>query len=81
VIADHQLSNGFLAPLLPRFYSMVAAKGVDAARVQPYFTAPIEGITALLDHLHNQYGSIEAYIGAAGLGPEGLTGLRRELLV
>jgi protein-tyrosine phosphatase len=81
VIYDHQLSNIFIADLVKDVYKRIASYGVDPRKLSPYFTAPLECITALLDHLHKTYGSPVDYLEAAGgLNRETLSLLREALL-
>ena len=81
VIADHQLSNHFIAELLPKINQMLAAYGVDPDILMPYLTAPRECITAFLETLHAQFGSAAAYLQEkGGLSAETLDQLRQNLL-
>lgn len=81
VIEDHQLSNVFIKPLLGKVNKYVQSLGVDPEKVKPYFTAPLNCIEALLEHLRSRYGSAERYlIDTAGLDPAVLERLRSGLL-
>ncbi len=81
VIEDHQLSNVYIAKLLPVINEMIAAHGVDPEIIFPYLTAPRECIEALIDHLNSQYGSAAAYLQAkAGVGESILNRLKDNLL-
>ncbi len=81
VIWDHQLSNVYIAALIPRIKQRIAAYGIDPDLLDPYLTAPEEAIVAALDHLHRHYGSAEAYLREkAGVYPEELERLRETLL-
>jgi|SRR6056297_68195 len=81
VIADHQLSNTYIAELLPQINEMIAACGVDPEAISPYLMAPRECILALIDRLNSQYGSAAAYLQAkAGVDEDILHGLKRNLL-
>ncbi len=62
VINDHQLSNTYIAGLLPKILKLIASYGVDPDKLVPYLTAPRECIIALLDHLRNNYGSASEYL-------------------
>lgn len=81
VIMDHQLSNVYIADILPKVLKMIAAYGVDPDRLVPYLTAPREGITALLDHLRTRYGSAADYLSQrAGVQKETQELLKEKLL-
>lgn len=81
VIMDHQLSNVYIADILPRVLKMIAAYGVDSDRLVPYLTAPREGITALLDHLRTRYGSAADYLSRrAGVSKKTQALLKEKLL-
>ena len=81
VIYDHQLSNILIADLVKDAYKRIASYGVDPRKLSPYFTAPLECIIGLLDHLHKTYGSPVDYLEAAdGLNRETLSQLKEELL-
>ncbi len=66
VIEDHQLSNIYIAELLPQINEMVAAYGVDPELLLPYLTAPRECIETLIDYIHVHYGSANAYLEEKG---------------
>lgn len=81
VIEDHQLSNIYIAELLPRIYEMMAAYGVDPDRVFPYLTAPRECIATVLDHIRNRYGSAAGYLKSrANITDEQILQLKARLL-
>ncbi|MFW5901401.1 MAG: tyrosine-protein phosphatase [Thermodesulfobacteriota bacterium] len=81
VIRDHQLSNVYIAALIPRIKERIAAYGIDPDLLDPYLTAPEEAITAAIDHLRLHYGSACAYLREkAGVYPGELDQLRENLL-
>jgi protein-tyrosine phosphatase len=81
VIDDHQLSNILIADLVKDAYKRIASYGVDPRKLSPYFTAPLECIIGLLDHLHKTYGSPVDYLEAAdGVNRETLSLLKEALL-
>lgn len=81
VIADHQLSNRYIAELLPWINERIAAFGVDPQVLQPYLTAPLSAIEAALNHLRVNYGSAAAYLRAkSGVDDAALAGLRQNML-
>ena len=81
VIEDHQLSNIYIAELLPTIFELIASYGVDPDKLVPYFTAPLECIHALLDHLRNNYGSASEYLAKkAGVKKETQALLKEKLL-
>lgn len=61
VIDDHQLSNIYIARLLPDLYQMMRDNGIDPDRVFPYLTAPRDCIEAVIDHISSHYGSAREY--------------------
>lgn len=82
VIADHQLSNVYIAELLPRISKLIASYGVDPDVINPYLTAPRECILAVLDYINDQYGSAGAYLfQKAGLSHRQQELIRRNLLI
>ncbi len=62
VVEDHQLSNRYIADLLPAVSASLASWGVDPEKVLPYLTAPKECILAVLDHIRKKYGSASRYL-------------------
>lgn len=81
VIADHQLSNDYLLPHLPALYAAIRASGIDPLMLAPYFTAPREGIVAMLAHLREHYGSAADYLEKkAGVKKETQELLKEKLL-
>ncbi|MFH1135765.1 MAG: tyrosine-protein phosphatase [Pseudomonadota bacterium] len=81
IIADHALSNIYIAALLEKVYELIRSHGVDPEVVAPYFTAPRECIVALLEHLKKKYGDIDSYLTEkAGLDQETIDILRADLL-
>jgi len=82
VIADHQLSNVYIAELLPRISKLIASYGVDPDVINPYLTAPRDCILAVLDYIHEQYGSAGAYLSEkAGVSRRQQEMVRQNLLI
>ncbi|MGB9498436.1 MAG: tyrosine-protein phosphatase [Dissulfuribacterales bacterium] len=82
VIEDHQLSNIYIADLLPKILKLIASYGIDPDVILPYLTAPKECIIAVLDHIRNKYGSASSYLMAkAGVTKEVQEILQEKLLV
>lgn len=81
VIADHQLSNVYIAELMPRISKLIASYGVDPDMINPYLAAPRECILAVLDYINDQYGSAEAYLSEkAGVSRRQQEMIRQNLL-
>jgi len=81
VIADHQLSNIYIADALDDIYRVIRSYGVDPKRLAPYFAAPLQCILAMLDRLRDAYGSPTRYLTQqAGVTQETLERLKTELL-
>lgn len=81
VIDDHQLSNIYIAELLPRLYRRMERAGIDPDRLFPYLTAPRQCIVGVIDYLTDTYGTAEDYlVGKAGLRPAVIDAMRRNLL-
>ncbi|MFZ2631922.1 MAG: tyrosine-protein phosphatase [Desulfosalsimonadaceae bacterium] len=81
VINDHQLSNGYIAHMLPDIYRLIASYGIDPDLLVPYFTAPREGIVTVLSHIRDTYGSASGYLSEkAGVNKETQALLREKLL-
>jgi protein-tyrosine phosphatase len=81
VIDDHQLSNIYIAELLPRLYKRMERAGIDPDRLFPYLTAPRQCIEGVIDYLTDTYGTAVDYlVGKAGLRPAVIDEMRRNLL-
>ena len=81
VIDDHQLSNIYIAELLPELYRLMSGQGIDPDRVFPYLTAPRDCIEAVIDHVETRYGSAAGYfLERTALTEEDLERLRDILL-
>lgn len=81
VIYDHGLSNVYIADVLKKIYKYIRAMGIDPDDVNPYFTAPRDGIEAFLNHIREVYGSPADYLRTkAGVSDETLGRLRQDLL-
>jgi len=62
VVADYGISNVCLAPVMENVRKTIQSFGVDAQDVQPWLSAPETRIRALLDYLHQTYGSPLDYL-------------------
>lgn len=81
VVLDHQLSNDYIAHLLPDIYRLIASYGVDPDLLVPYFTAPREGIETVLNHIRDVYGSAAEYLSErAGVKKQTQELLKEKLL-
>ena len=81
VIRDHGLSNVFIADVLDKIYAQFESSGIDRNRISPCFAAPPYCIEALLQHLHEKYGSPTDYLKSkAGVTAEMLEKVRGLLL-
>ncbi|MEE9515663.1 MAG: tyrosine-protein phosphatase [Candidatus Adiutricales bacterium] len=81
VIHDHGLTNKYIAGLVERIYARFAGSGVPREKLELWFTASRAGITGLLEHLYNEYGSPAEYIRTTvGLDEETLARMEDELL-
>lgn len=82
VVEDHQLSNIYIADLLPKIFKLIASYGIDPDVVAPYLTAPKECILAVLDHIKNKYGTASAYLmKKAGVSIQAQEAIKEKLLV
>lgn len=82
VVMDHQLSNIYIADLLPEINKMIASYGVDPDILFPYLTAPKKCITTVLDYIVSNYGSVSGYLAEkAGVSPATQKKLKEKLLV
>jgi len=82
VVDDHQLSNIYIADLLPAIYASIASYGVDPEIVFPYLTAPRNCILTVLDHIHEKYGSASNYLEThAGVSRDTQELLKKKMLV
>ena len=62
IIFDHQISNKYIKNLLPLLEGTIKSYGIDPKIVEPYFSAPLSGITTLLEHIKNKYKTAENYL-------------------
>lgn len=81
IIYDHTLSNLFLADWLKMAYAHIESFGIEAKKVEPYFTAPRNAMVSLLKHIQETYGSAENYLKVkAGISNRTIAQLKHELL-
>lgn len=81
VIADHGLSNLFITKILNKIYLQIKLLGIDPELTAPYFTAPKECVIALIEHIHNNYGSAYNYfIKKGNIKPNIILELKKNLL-
>jgi len=81
IVADHQLSNLFIADALDDLYDLVRSYGVEPEKIAPYFAAPLDCIEKMFAHLREAYGSGIRYLTTrAGVSPNTLDRLRTDLL-
>ena len=81
VIADHGLSNIYIAGVLEKIYARIRSAGVDPRQVSSYFTAPQNAIVAFLDHIRLTYGSAAGYLRKkAGIEQKVIDQLKRDFL-
>ncbi|MFW6080596.1 MAG: tyrosine-protein phosphatase [Desulfosalsimonas sp.] len=66
VIDDHQVSNIFIAKLLPRLYRQMEKAGIDPDALFPYLTAPRDCILAVVDYIMENYGTAAEYLVRKG---------------
>jgi len=81
VIADHGLSNLYIAGVLEKIYTRIRSLGVDPRQVSCYFTAPQNAIVAFIDHIRRTYGSAAGYLRKkAGIEQKLIDQLKKDLL-
>ncbi len=81
VIDDHQLSNIYIARLLPLLYKRMEEAGIDPDRLFPYLTAPRQCIVAVINYIIDTYGSAANYlVRKAGLKAAIIDELQQSLL-
>ncbi len=81
VIEDHQLSNFFLAPFLPKMAKYLQQFGVDIEDVMPYMVAPREAIVAVIERIRTQYGTVDRYLNSkSGVDLKTLELMKKEFL-
>ena len=81
VIEDHQLSNIFLAPFLPKMTKYLQQFGVDIEEVMPYLVAPRAAIVAVIERIRTQYGTVDRYLNSkSGVDLRTLALIKKELL-
>jgi len=81
IIEDHQLSNIYIADLLPKIFKLISSYGIDPDAVYPYLTAPKDCILAVLEHIKSKYGTASEYLAEkAGVKKETQKLLKEKLL-
>ncbi len=81
VIDDHQVSNIYIARLLPRLYRQMEKAGIDPDALFPYLTAPRQCILAVVDYIMENYGTAADYlIRKAGMRLDEIERLQQNLL-
>ena len=81
VVHDHGLSTRYIEPMLTHVAGRLRDSGVDPELIRPYFSAPREGIEAVIDQINNNFGGIENYlITRGGVTTGTLAGLKQALL-
>jgi protein-tyrosine phosphatase len=79
IAADYAASDGYLQPLYAELLESLAHDPPRQRRQATLLVSPAEGMRATLAHLDAAYGSVEAYLQAAGLGHEDIERLRWRL--
>lgn len=72
VIADYALSSHYRAYRREEVAEALAASGTEWDRVAPLFIAPPETLSAALDHLEREHGSVRAFLTGPGRVPPAL---------
>jgi len=81
VIEDHQLSNIFLAPFLPKMTKYLQPYGVDVEDVMPYLVAPRAAIVAVIERIRTNYGTVDRYLNSkSGVNLKTLALIKKEFL-
>jgi protein-tyrosine phosphatase len=81
VIADHGLSNVYIAGVQEKIYARIQSMGVDPKQVSSYFTAPKKAIVSFVGHLRQKYGSAAGYLRKqAGIEQRVIDQLKRDFL-
>ena len=82
VIADYEMTNELWSPTqMARAQPVLEEAGLVFDAVRTYFLAPARAMARTLEHLREQYGSVEGFLtGPAGVAPATLDALRAALL-
>ncbi|MGE4371704.1 MAG: tyrosine-protein phosphatase [Xanthobacter sp.] len=80
IIADYALTEKAVAPLLAQMEAEATSRGMDPALLRPFMACDPGLITTALEQMHQQYGSAEAYLRAAGMSGQNITRLKARLL-
>ena len=81
VVYDHGLSNSYIRDVVNGIYKKFEETGIDREKISPYFSAPRYCMEAVLAHLREKYGSVDAYLKSkAGITEQMLKKIRRQLL-
>jgi len=81
IIYDHCLSNLFLTDWLEMAYAHIESFGIEAKKVESYFTAPRDAMVFLLKYIRETYDSAENYLKVkAGISNRTIAQLKQELL-
>jgi protein-tyrosine phosphatase len=80
VVADYALSGEAMTRLRAKIIVKYPDSRETIENISGVFSAEPAQMEALLDHLRDTYGSVEAYVAGLGAGPALLEGLRAALL-
>lgn len=84
IISDYAISNQFtdrFAQLIKRDLSMLSRVGLSDEQIRPIISADPAILTAALQHIDDQYGSLEQYLSTqTGIDTAKITHLRQILL-
>ena len=82
IIEDYALSATYLgAPFIAEAQQRAAARGVPWEQYAPLIGSAPEYMQATLQHLHERYGGITAYIRGIGLSETQIAALQTALVV
>jgi protein-tyrosine phosphatase len=79
IAADYGLTHERMPFLLERHQAR-AADGAIAEVAEQHYAVDAVAMRAVIEHLNDDYGSVEGYVRAQGLEPEALRNLRASLL-
>jgi protein-tyrosine phosphatase len=80
VIEDYALTATLALPLLERLRAAALERGADPAHMDRILASKAQTMQSMLDHLDDQHGGIDSYLGRIGIEEQTLGMLARRLV-
>jgi protein-tyrosine phosphatase len=80
IVEDYARTEQMIAPLIDDLLNSAGERGADVAVIKRLLGSKPETMEATLAHIASEHGTVEAYLGSIGLGPETIARLKSRLL-